>query len=85
MKEKKQQTINLVGFSRLWVGVKCFVGSTDGSLAIPHQLQDRVYLLQSSYSHTMNQPPGYLLQRKARNVILATDKTHRIALPDSVT
>ena len=35
MREKKQQTINLVGFSRLWVGVKCFIGSTDGSLAIP--------------------------------------------------
>ena len=34
MREKKQQSINLVGFSRLWVGVKCFFGSTDGSLAI---------------------------------------------------
>ena len=34
MREKKQQTMNLIGFSRLWVGVKCFIGSTDGSLAI---------------------------------------------------
>ena len=34
MRENKQPTINVIGFSRLWVGVKCFIGSTDGSLAI---------------------------------------------------
>ena len=34
MREKTEQTMNVVVFCRLWVGVKCFVGSTDGSLAI---------------------------------------------------
>ena len=34
MRQKKEQSINLVVFCRLWVGVKCFIGSTDGSLAI---------------------------------------------------
>ena len=84
MREKKEQTVNVVVFCRLWVGVKCFIGSTDGSLAIPLQLQGRVCLLQSSYSHTMHQQ-FQPLQRKARNVILATDKRQEIAVPDSVT
>ena len=35
MREKKEQSMNVVVFCRLWVGVKCFIGSTDGSLAIP--------------------------------------------------
>ena len=34
MRENKQQTINVIVFCRLWVGVKCFIGSTDGPLAI---------------------------------------------------
>ena len=29
MREKKEQSMNVV-FCRLWVGVKCFIGSTDG-------------------------------------------------------
>ena len=33
MREKKQQTINVIEIFRLWVGVKCFIGSTDGSPA----------------------------------------------------
>ena len=74
MREKKKQTINIVGFSRLWVGVKCFVGSTDGSLAIappaPGQSLSAPVLLLA-----LNLPTKPA--NKRRNVILANDKRHK--------
>ena len=48
MREKKQQTMNLIGFSRLWVGVKCFIGSVDGSIASNSPTSSRAEFVCSS-------------------------------------
>ena len=87
MREKKKQTINIVGFSRLWVGVKCFVGSTDGSLAIaspaPGQSLSAPALLlahNAPITTTINIPA-----KKSNKCCSGNWQKHKIALPDSVT
>ena len=62
MREKKEQTINVVVFCRLWVGVKCFIGSTDGSLAnappAPGQSLSAPVLLLAHNEPTTRIPPA---------------------------
>ena len=52
MREKKEQTINVVVFCRLWVGVKCFIGSTDGPLAIAPPAPGQIIVCSSPLTRT---------------------------------